>query len=658
MSGVGPGTVLRGEAIAELRHELRTPVNIITGYAEMLLEDAVGSEEDAELVQALRGLGEQMREVLRIINASLPSSAASIAPEELRTLAESLQARQTAVLALLDAADASSSAQREEVVEDIARMRVAAGRLAHVEVVDASEAETREFSITVPEAALRVDATASARILVVDDVEDNRTVLGRRLERLGHVVTTAASGADALTLSAEQEFDLILLDVLMPGLDGYATLLALKGRESTRELPVVMISALDDLAHTARCIAQGAEDYLPKPFDPLLLQARVGASLERKRLRDREREFLAQTMTVIEAAQAVEEGRYDGDTLQQVARRDDALGRLARVFDGMAAEVKAREERLERQLRALREEIDASRALPGGLDAIPTVAVGHTPPVDDTSDLLRVGTRFAERYDVFEMVGQGGMGRVYRANDVELGAEVAIKTIRASALADDPHLVDDFKSEIRLSRLITHPNVVRTHDLGVIDGMVYITMEYVRGVSLRGMIEARGQIGPSAALALGAQLCRALEAAHAQGVVHRDIKPENVILSHEGMLKVMDFGIAQLVQGLGEGAGTSSGTVGYMAPEQLLGESADARADLYAVGVVLFESVTGRRPFESLDPFVLVSQMLANAPPEATTFNAEVSPAFSALLASLLRADPNERPASAGQVAAQLEAMR
>jgi hypothetical protein len=451
---------------------------------------------------------------------------------------------------------------------------------------------------------------------------------------------------------------LILLDVLMPGLDGYATLLALKGRESTRELPVVMISALDDLAHTARCIAQGAEDYLPKPFDPLLLQARVGASLERKRLRDREREFLAETMTVVEAAQAVEEGRYDGDTLQRVARRDDALGRLARVFDGMAAEVKAREERLERQLRALREEIDASRATPVISDSTPTVAVEQTTQADDTSDVLRVGARFADRYDVFEMVGQGGMGRVYRANDAELGAEVAIKTIRASALADDPNLVDGFKSEIRLSRLITHPNVVRTHDLGVIDGMVYITMEYVRGVSLRGMIEARGQIGPSAALALGAQLCRALEAAHAQGVVHRDIKPENVVLSHEGVLKVMDFGIAQLVQGLGEASGTSSGTVGYMAPEQLLGEPADARADLYAVGVVLFECVTGRRPFESLDPFVLLSEMLTRTPREATTFNAEVSPAFSALLASLLLSDPNERPASAGQVAAQLEAMR
>ncbi len=653
------GADLRGEAIAELRHELRTPVNIITGYSEMLLEDAVGSEEDAELAEALRGLGEQMREVLRLINASLPSGAASIAPEGLRSLAEALQARQTAVLALLDAADRSPSARREEVVEDIARMRGAAGRMAHVEVIaDASEAETREFSIAVPEAALRADATASARILVVDDVEDNRTVLARRLERLGHVVTTAESGTDALTLSAEREFDLILLDVLMPGLDGYATLLALKGRESTRELPVVMISALDDLAHTARCIAQGAEDYLPKPFDPLLLQARVGASLERKRLRDREREFLAETMTVVEAAQAVEEGRYDGDTLQRVARRDDALGRLARVFDGMAAEVKAREERLERQLRALREEIGASRTTPVVSDSNPTVAIEQTAHADDTSDMLRVGARFAERYDVFEMVGQGGMGRVYRANDAELGTEVAIKTIRASAFADDPDLADGFKSEIRLSRLITHPNVVRTHDLGVVDGMVYITMEYVRGVSLRGMIEARGQIGPSAALALGAQLCRALEAAHAQGVVHRDIKPENVVLSHEGVLKVMDFGIAQLAQGLGEAARTSSGTVGYMAPEQLLSEPADARADLYAVGVVLFECVTGRRPFESLDPFVLLSEMLSSTAPEAITFNTEVSPAFSALLASLLVSDPTARPASAGQVAVQLEAMR
>jgi CheY-like chemotaxis protein len=522
-------------------------------------------------------------------------------------------------------------------------------------VVDEAETDTREFSVAVPEVALRADATASARILVVDDVEDNRTVLGRRLERLGHVVTTAASGTDALALSAEQPFDLILLDVLMPGLDGYATLLALKGRDSTRDLPVVMISALDDLAHTARCIAQGAEDYLPKPFDPLLLQARVGASLERKRLRDREREFLAETMTVVEAAQAVEEGRYDGETLQRVARRDDALGRLARVFDGMAAEVKAREERLERQLRALREEIDASRAAPVVSSSAPTVDLGRpaqdADADDDTPALLRVGARFAERYDVLEMVGQGGMGRVYRATDTELGAEVAIKTIRASALEQDPQLVDGFKSEIRLSRLITHPNVVRTHDLGVVEGMVYITMEYVRGVSLRAMLEARGQIGPGAALALGAQLCRALEAAHAQGVVHRDVKPENVVLSTEGVLKVMDFGIARLATRQPESgvtqAGTAIGTPEYMAPEQLGAQEIDARADIYAAGCVLYECLTGRPPFTAETPYQLVVKLLEETAPSPRSLNPEVPAALDALVMQALAKEPSGRPQTA-----------
>lgn len=255
--------------------------------------------------------------------------------------------------------------------------------------------------------------------------------------------------------------------------------------------------------------------------------------------------------------------------------------------------------------------------------------------------------------ELLEPIGEGGMGTVYRARHVKLDRLVAVKFL-SRELAALPELKERFTREARALAKVTHRNVVQIFDAGEEDGEAYLVMEYVDG----GTLAARLPLLPREAVRVLSAVCDALQAVHDAGLVHRDVKPENVVLSTEGVLKVMDFGIAQLVEGLAPGTGTSSGTVGYMAPEQLLGEAADARADLYAVGVVLFECVTGRRPFESLDPFVLVSEMLMHAPPEAISLNADVSPAFSALLASLLLPDPAARPATAGQVAAQLEAMR
>jgi len=203
---------------------------------------------------------------------------------------------------------------------------------------------------------------APASILVVDDDAINRMLLTRNLEREGHRVATAEDGVRALEALGAEPFDIVLLDVLMPELDGYDTLAQIERDEKLRHVPVIMVSALEDIESVVRCIEMGAADYLPKPFDPVLLRARINGCLTKKRLHDLELEYIEQVGYVAEAATAVENATFVPESLDAVGARDDALGQLARVFQRMAREVAAREQALEREVRQLRIEIDARRA--------------------------------------------------------------------------------------------------------------------------------------------------------------------------------------------------------------------------------------------------------------------------------------------------------
>ena len=198
-------------------------------------------------------------------------------------------------------------------------------------------------------------------ILVVDDEELNRILLTTMLEESGYAAETAANGEQALQILRRQPFDAVLLDLVMPHKDGYEVLARLKSDPARRDLPVIVISALDEMESVIRCIGMGAEDYLPKPFDPLLLRARIGASLEKKRLRDQEVEYLQQVARLTTAAAAVEAGEFSSDTLDIVAARPDALGQLGRVFQRMAREVYAREQSLKQQVQELRIQIDEAK---------------------------------------------------------------------------------------------------------------------------------------------------------------------------------------------------------------------------------------------------------------------------------------------------------
>jgi CheY-like chemotaxis protein len=201
----------------------------------------------------------------------------------------------------------------------------------------------------------------TSRALVVDDNRVNRMLLGRALTTLGVESIEAESGLQALEIMAETPVDLVLLDLLMPELDGYETLERLGADERLRHIPVIVVTAVEELDSVVRCIELGATDYLPKPFDAAILRARVNASLAGKRLRDLELEYLEQVGHVIRAAGAVEAGEFEAVSLEAVMARDDALGGLARTFARMADEVRAREARLQAEVRELRIEIDSAR---------------------------------------------------------------------------------------------------------------------------------------------------------------------------------------------------------------------------------------------------------------------------------------------------------
>jgi CheY-like chemotaxis protein len=623
------------EAVAELRHELRTPLNLIIGYCEMLLEDATEPGQRGALEQTLAA----GREVLERINATVPPARGEISEADFAALRDALREPQGRIVAATTALLAAGGDIDPQFERDVRRIRSSAERLLTVELPSGRSASHLAITIEHPTAGpLAGPPVQPAHILVVDDQEDNRAVLERRLRRQGHTVESASGGISALGMLAKERFDLVLLDVLMPDLDGLAVLERMKADQNTRDIPVIMISALDDVASVVRCIERGAEDHLPKPFDPVLLRARISACLEKKRLRDVELEYLREVGRVIQAATAVEAGSYEKGALAQVAQRGDELGRLARVFDAMAHQVRAREDRLKEQVAALRREIGEARQTTR--QAAPQNALS-----------LPTGQLFAGRFEVLEEIGSGGMGMVYRALDRELGDQVAIKTLRPELL-QDATLLERFKSEIRLARHISSKHVVRTHDIGERDGIYYLTMEYVEGITVRELLDTRGRLGTAPTLAIASQLAQSLVAAHEQGVIHRDIKPQNLLLDAAGVLKVMDFGVARLAGGnanLTE-AGMIVGTPSYMAPEQMLGEGVDQRTDLYAVGVVMFECLLGRLPFEAGSAIALIARVLRDQPPVPATLDPEIPPALSDLVLRLLAKDPAQRPANAAEL--------
>ena len=282
-----------------------------------------------------------------------------------------------------------------------------------------------------------------------------------------------------------------------------------------------------------------------------------------------------------------------------------------------------------------------------------------TPAGAATLTGISPGALLGQRFEILSVLGAGGMGIVYKARDRELDDLVALKMLKRDLWGDRSQL-DRLKSELKLARKITHPNVLRTYDFGDIDGVPYISMEYVRGVTLRYMLDQTRRLPYSAGLRLAKQLCGGLAAAHAVGVLHRDIKPENLILEPTGNAKLMDFGIARPIDRMAPGqtqAGFIVGTPQYLAPEILQGREADPRADIYASGIVLYEIFAGGLPFEGPTAMEIMVKHLREDPAPPSTHWREIPPALEAAILKCLRKDPDQRYRAVSELLRDLEGL-
>jgi CheY-like chemotaxis protein len=406
-----------------------------------------------------------------------------------------------------------------------------------------------------------------ATILVVDDLLANRDLMVRRLERSGFRVLSAASGPEALEVLKNAPVDLVLLDIMMPGMTGFEVLKTVRLSRSPAALPVIMVTAKTDSEDVVEALSLGANDYVTKPVDYPVALARIRKELG----------------------------------IRQAARAE------------------------------------------------------ATPSVEPRSPAQAVpGTVLGGRYLLDTLIGGGSFGTVFRAHHLELDRDVAVKVLATSA-GTDPEALARFQREGKSACRVQHPNAVAILDFGVNEGGVaYLVMELLEGRSLEKELEEQGQVTPRRCAEIVVPVCAALGAAHTAGVVHRDIKPSNVFLHQtpQGeMPKILDFGIAKLS---GEAAigqsltvdGSLLGTPAYMAPERFRRGPYGPKSDVYSVGVMLYEMLSGRLPFVpgSADPLALVAMQAEEDPPPLRLRCPGVSAALEALVRTALDRNPEERP--------------
>jgi serine/threonine-protein kinase len=290
------------------------------------------------------------------------------------------------------------------------------------------------------------------------------------------------------------------------------------------------------------------------------------------------------------------------------------------------------------------------------IPGVPTPSVSSLSQITSTSTAdegrFVPGTLLGGRYRIIGLLGRGGMGEVYRATDMMLGQSVALKFLPAEA-SSNPRLLERFHGEVRVARQVSHPNVCRVYDIGEIEGMPFISMEYVDGEDLASLLLRIGRLPSDKALETARKLCAGLAAAHDRGVIHRDLKPQNIMMNKRGETVIMDFGLAAIADQL-SGAEVRNGTPAYMAPEQLKGSEVTAKSDIYSLGLVLYELFTGKKPFDAKNVRQLLEMQESVSLPSMTSTAADIDPMVERAIRRCLDPDPAKRPASALSVAMAL----
>jgi TolB-like protein/CheY-like chemotaxis protein/Tfp pilus assembly protein PilF len=472
-------------------------------------------------------------------------------------------------------------------------------------------------------------ADESSPVLLVDDDASNLLVLHQALDGRGYRLLVARNGEDALKVSRRARPLLVLLDVMMPGIDGYETCRRLK--EEAPDTAVIFLSALSDVKDKVRGFEAGAVDFITKPFQS--------------------DEIVARVQTHVAIQRVLRRSQAGGGPEDDSTRR--RLGRFvpAPVLAGSLANLP---------------ELDIESSALSSSDPA-------APPV------FRLGDVVAYRFRVVRFLAKGGMGELYEAEDLELHERVALKTI-LSTIGQDERSVNMFKREVHLARQVTHPNVCRIYDVyrhkppspagtRARPDIVFLAMELLHGETLADRLEREGRLSTPDALVLTRQMAAALTAAHRVGVVHRDFKTQNVMLvapaagGEEVRAVVTDFGLAKrssenqhsnLSLDLDD-AGEISGTPAYMAPEQVEGGPVTPATDQYALGVVLYEMVTGTRPFVAETALKTAIKRLQGAPASPRTHVADLDPRWEAAILRCLAREPSGRFGSVAEGVAALE---
>ena len=529
---------------------------------------------------------------------------------------------------------------------------------------------------------------AGETVLIVEDDATLLRGLKDNFDSRGYRVLTAADGEAGLRTALEAQPDVVLLDIMLPRMNGFE--ICRQVREAELDMPIIMLTAKGQEEDIVRGLNLGADDYMTKPFGIKELLARVNAFLRRRQAPPTELYRFGRLELDLASHKLFRQGAEVQLTPKEfrllelfVRRAGRALTRDEIMDNVWGTGVLVTSRSVDRCVTTLRAKIEPDTRRPTYIRTIRDVGyrfeaddltegpleepVTHRRTETEPPEILREGTRLG-RYSIRSFLDHGGMGQVYRARDTRLERDVAIKVL-PSHLSTSSDALARFEREARAVASLSHPAILAIYDVGGDGSLSYAVMELLEGETLRERI-GRGVVDWQTAARIGIAVADGLSAAHTQGIVHRDIKPSNIFLTDDGAVKILDFGLARVTGGLdGEPysdaptlplltvAGTLVGTAGYLSPEQLRGQVTDARSDLFSLGCVLYEMVTGHGPFTRETFADTMAAILREDPPPLGAARIDLPHDLVGLIERCLDREPQSRVQSARELARELRAL-